>query len=159
MDLVVILMMMANQLKQLAKDYGIFIFSATQVNVNAMADDGEFKNEMSIRGAKSISDKADMGYVMTRVSEKFWNSVMPTFRQAATAGKIDASILLQPPTHILDIYKMRRGRYKNVRIWINLHLGTGYRKDLFMTTADNQPIQGSFDLFSSAREEIINWKD
>ena len=46
-----ILMMMANQLKQLAKDYGIFIFSATQVNVGAMVDDGEFKNETNIRGS------------------------------------------------------------------------------------------------------------
>lgn len=45
-----ILMIMANQLKQLAKDYNIFIFSATQVNMGAMGDDGEFKNEMNIRG-------------------------------------------------------------------------------------------------------------
>ncbi len=45
-----ILMLMANQLKQIAKDYNIFICSATQVNVNAMGDDGEFKNETSIRG-------------------------------------------------------------------------------------------------------------
>lgn len=51
-----ILMMMANQLKQLAKDYGLFIFSATQVNMSAMADDGEFKNEMSIRSSKAVAD-------------------------------------------------------------------------------------------------------
>ena len=46
-----ILMMMANQLKQIAKDYNIFIFSATQVNAMAMTDDGEFKNESCIRGS------------------------------------------------------------------------------------------------------------
>lgn len=46
-----ILMMMANQLKQLAKDYNLFIFSATQVNAGAMMDDGEFKNETCIRGS------------------------------------------------------------------------------------------------------------
>ena len=46
-----ILMMMANQLKQIAKDYHLFIFSATQVNASAMADDGEFKNETCIRGS------------------------------------------------------------------------------------------------------------
>ena len=51
-----ILMMMANQLKQIAKDYNVFIFSATQVNAGAMLDDGEFKNETCIRGAKSIAD-------------------------------------------------------------------------------------------------------
>ena len=46
-----ILMMLANQLKQLAKDYNVFIFSATQVNAAAMMDDGEFKNETCIRGS------------------------------------------------------------------------------------------------------------
>lgn len=158
-----ILMMMANQLKQLAKDYGIFIFSATQVNAGAMIDDGEFKNETCIRGAKSIADKADLAYIMTRVNDKIWNSMMPQFRIAAQMGNLAPEILEDPklrPTHIIDIYKMRRGRYKNVRIWTNLHLGTGYRKDLFMTTADNQPIRDIIDLFSSAIEQPINnWKE
>ena len=154
-----ILMLMSNQLKQLAKDYNLFIFSATQVNVNAMNDDGEFKNETSIRGAKSVSDKADVSYVMTRVSDKVWAGLMPGLRQAAREGSLDPMLLDQErPTHILDIYKMRRGRYKNVRIWIKLDLGNGYRKDLFMTTADNQPIQGTIDLFSSSREEPIDWE-
>ena len=158
-----ILMMMANQLKQLAKDYNIFISSSTQVNVNAMSDDGEFKNETCIRGSKAVSDKADMGCVMTRVTDKVWNSLVINLRTAAREGYIDPIIVENPnyrPTHIIDIYKMRRGRYKNVRIWINLHLGTGKRTDLFMTNADNQPIQGIFDLFSSATEqEIINWEE
>lgn len=155
-----ILMMMSNQLKQIAKDYKVFIFSATQVNATGMDDDGEFKNEMSIRGAKSIADKADAAYVMTRVSDKLWNSIAPALRQAAREGIISADIIEKNrPTHVLDIYKMRRGRYKNVRIWIYLHLGTGERRDLFMTTAENQPIRESFDSFSSAKEEIImNWE-
>ena len=43
---------MANQLKQLAKDYNLFIFSATQVNALAMGNDElEFKDEKSIRGS------------------------------------------------------------------------------------------------------------
>ena len=46
-----ILMMMSNQLKQIAKDNNVFIFSATQVNSTGMADDGEFKNMTSIRGS------------------------------------------------------------------------------------------------------------
>ena len=158
-----ILMMMANQLKQLAKDYNIFIFSATQVNASAMSDDGEFKNETCIRGSKSVADKADMGYVMTRVNEKFWNSLLPNLRIAVRDGKLDPRVLSDDkykPTHIIDIYKMRRGRYRNVRIWINLHLGTGYRKDLFMTTADNHPIEGMIDLFESVTElKLESWKE
>ena len=46
----VLLMLMANQLKQLAKDYNLFIFSATQINAAGMEDTGEFKDMTSIRG-------------------------------------------------------------------------------------------------------------
>ena len=157
-----ILMMMANQLKQLAKDYGIFIFSATQVNMGAMADDGEFKNEMNIRGSKAVADKADFGYVMTKIGSKTWNSIMGTLKQAAREGIIDPKYIDDEnyrPTHILDIYKNRRGSYKNVRIWIKLDLGSGYRKDLFITTAENEPLVEPIDLFSSAIEEIIDWRN
>ena len=157
-----ILMMMANQLKQLAKDYNIFISSATQVNMGAMSDDGEFKNETNIRSSKAVADKADVGCVMTKIGEKTWNSLVSTLRPAVRDGRINARYLEEEyrPTHIIDIYKMRRGRYKNVRIWTHLDLGNGYRNDLFMTTADNSPISNPPDLFMSAKEEVIrNWKE
>lgn len=154
----VVLMMMANQLKQLAKTYELFIFSATQVNALAMGDDEMgFKDEKSIRGSKAVADKADMAYVMTRVSEKGWQSIVPTIQQAIREGKegITPDILDNPPTHVMDIYKMRRGRYKMVRIWSRIHLGTGERTDLFITNAINKPINEPIDLFSSASERII----
>ena len=97
---------------------------------------------------------------MTRVSEKMWNSVIPLLRQKARAGKIDSDILQYPPTHVIDVYKMRRGRYKNVRIWIYLHLGTGERKDLFITNADNQPLDEIVTLYSTANEwPLDNWME
>ena len=152
----VILMMMANQLKQLAKDYKLFIFSATQVNALAMGDEEmSFKDEKSIRGAKSIADKADVGYVMTRITDKAWNSIVPTLTAAIKENIIPASIMNNKPTHILDIYKMRRGRYKMVRIWTKLHLGTGEREDIFITTAENQPIKMPLDLFENIKEQPI----
>jgi len=149
----VILMMMANQLKQLAKDYNLFIFSATQVNAAGMnMDDLPFMDEKTIRGAKSIADKADMGYGMQRISDKAWNAILPGLRAAAREGIISYDIFDNRPTHVLDIYKMRRGRYKMVRIWTRLHLGTGEREDLFITTAENQPINEPIDLFASSSE-------
>lgn len=157
-----VLMLMANQIKQLAKDYNIFIFSATQVNMTAMDDDGEFKNEMSIRSSKAVADKCDIGYVMTKVREKNWNSIIPTLRKAAREGMIDAEYIenkLLQPTHVLDVYKMRRGRFKNVRVWTRLDLGTGERKDLFMTTAENEPITIPIDIFKSAKEVIFDWRN
>lgn len=152
----VILMMLANQLKQLAKNYNIFIFSATQVNALAMGDDEmKFKDEKSIRGSKAVADKCDVGCVMTRISEVGWNTVLPTFKAAIRAGTINQDILNTKPTHVIDIYKMRRGRYKMIRIWTFIHLGTGARKDLFVTTADNQPLPEPINLFSTMEEHPI----
>ena len=118
MENMVVLMLLSNQLKQLAKDYNLFIMSATQVNANAMAEDGEFKNETSIRASKAIVDKADVAMVMTRVNDKIWNSLMPQLKIGVRENLIDPKIIEDSnykPTHIIDIYKMRRGRYKNVR--------------------------------------------
>ena len=154
----VILMMMANQLKQLAKDYNIFIFSATQVNAGGISDDEmEFRDEKCIRGAKSIADKADMGYVMSRISDKGWDSLKANLQPAIREGTISKELIEgeKHPTHILDIYKMRRGRYKMVRIWIYLHLGTGERKDCFITNALNQPYGEPIDIFSGETEQVI----
>ena len=158
----VILMMMANQLKQIAKDYNIFIFSATQVNALGISDDEmEFKDERTIRGAKAIADKCDMGYVMTRISDKAWNTLKANLQPAVRDGTIPPEYLEDDnrPTHVLDIYKMRRGRYKMIRIWTHLHLGTGYRRDLFITNALNQPLPSDpVDIFSSASERVVKSK-
>lgn len=159
----VILMLMANQLKQIAKDYGVFIFSATQVNAKGMEQDGEFKDESCIRGAKSVADKCDMGCVMSRVGEQVWQEILPKFRQASREGRIVPEYLENEdwkPTHIIDIYKMRRGRYRGIRIWTHIHLGTGRRIDLFMTTINGDVIDWKTSAYSTVEEEMIsNWRD
>lgn len=159
-----ILMMMSNQLKQLAKDYNLFIFSATQVNASGMnIEDYGFKNETSIRGSKSIVDKADAAYIMTAISDKMWNSLVGGFKQASREGYLNNSIIEDTnyrPTHVLDIYKNRRGRYKNVRVWTQLNLGTGYRHDLFLTNADNRviPLADNNSVYV-CNNEMINWRE
>ena len=50
------LLMMSTQLKELAKQYNLFISSSSQLNATGMEDDGAFKNEMCLRGAKSLAD-------------------------------------------------------------------------------------------------------
>lgn len=149
----VVLMLLANQLKQLAKDYNLFIMSATQVNAFGMGDEEmEFKDEKSIRGSKAVADKCDMGFVMSRIPERFWDSMKTQINMAIRDKVLSPEVLTSKrPTHILDIYKMRRGRYKMVRIWTKLDLGTGEREDIFMTDAVNQPI--TFTPFSSVLEE------
>ena len=112
--------------------------------------------------SKAIADKADVGFVMTRITQKNLNSYLTEWRKAAREGIIEAKYAEDSdyqPTHVIDIYKNRRGGYKNVRIWTRIHLGTGERHDLFITTADNQPIHEPLDLFNSAIEGRFNWRD
>ena len=144
--------MLSNQLKQLAKDYNIFVSSSTQVNAKAKEEE-EFKDESCIRGARSVADKIDCGAVMTRVSEKDLNRLIAS----AKASNISINLQKKIPTHIFDIYKMRRGKYKNIRIWSSIDLGTGEREDLFVTTIDGDLIQIP-ECYVMGEEMIFPWK-
>lgn len=44
------------------------------------------------------------------------------------------------PNQVSDIYKLRRGRYNDVRIWSEMDLGTCRIKDLFITDVNFKPI-------------------
>lgn len=113
--------------------------------------------------SKAVADKCDIGYVMTQVTTKMWQSLIPQLKVAANKGLISAEVLLDEdlrPTHVLDIYKMRRGRWKNVRIWTKLHLGTGERRDIFMTNAENEPITSIITAYNLYTElPILQWKE
>lgn len=154
-----VLLMMATQLKQLAKDYNIFLLTASQVNADGMRNEG-FKDETCLRGAKSIADKIDLGSIISLVDDKEYEAMSPLLR-AALARNVVAPAASEKPTHVIDIYKNRRGRYKNVRIWCKIDLGTGERKDLFLTRANNEPIQSStFAVYETVETCICkNWKE
>ena len=157
-------MLMANQLKQIAKDYNVFIFSATQVNAQGMQQDSlDFKDFSSVRGSKAIVDKADLAFILTKITPKMWDSIVGDFRKYSREGYIRPELLEEDdykPTHVLDVYKNRRGRLKDVRIWTHLDLGTGYRKDCFITTTGNYPIEIPDDTLFTTRTEILgNWRE
>lgn len=159
--------MLANQLKQIAKDYDVFIQSSTQLNSEGMGKPG-FKNENCLRGAKALADKADMGCIAQQVNQEEWSTNLESkYLKAINEGKFDENTLIGKilkigrdtgqfekfkkkviPTHVVDIYKMRRGRYKNIRIWYYINLGTGERYDLFMTDSGNSFIDNldEFDI-------------
>jgi hypothetical protein len=150
-----ILFLLSARIKDICVKHNVFIMSATQLNGDY--EDSKTPDQNLLRGAKAIADKCDLGYVMTRISDKGWLSLKAGLKVAVRDGTIPQESIEDDtrPTHILDIYKMRRGRYKMIRIWTRLHLGTGERKDLFITNALNQPIPEPIDLFSSASERVI----
>ena len=45
------------------------------------------------------------------------------------------------PNQVTDVYKVRRGRWVDVRIWSYMDLGTCRKEDLFITDANFNPIE------------------
>lgn len=142
------LMMMSTHLKDLAVKYNIWIQTSTQVNAEGMTAGG-FKNETCIRGSKAVIDKADAACIMQRADEEEIKKLMSELHGA----NIQPDFLI--PTHIFDIYKMRRGQYKNVRIWAWIDLGTGQRKDLYMTNIVNKNI--NVPIIKTEKVEKFEW--
>lgn len=100
-----------------------------------------------------------MGCIISRVDDKEYESLSARLLNAIKTGKI--TDYGKKPTHVIDIYKMRRGQYKNVRIWCKIDLGNGERTDLFMTRIDNEPMAEDeiVDLFKDATEQEYCWKE
>lgn len=120
----VILGMLSTKLKDLANELDVFLESGTQLNRSweQEAKTG-IRNQNMIRGSTAIIDKCDAGYITLPVMQG---------EIEALAGLIQSQGY-KKPTHVTDIYKLRRGRYKNVRIWSLVDLGTCRMEDLFVT--------------------------
>ena len=85
--------------------------------------------------AKAIADKIDCGMVTAKVNQQ----------ELITLDKIIKERGIRP-NQVSDIYKMRRGRYNDVRIWSEMDLGTCRIKDLFITDVDFKPIEDFFPI-------------
>lgn len=118
----VVLMMMSNTLKEIASDYNVFVYTATQVNRGW--EKAHFRNENTLAGAKAIADKADFGVVAVKLTEEEKEKIQPL---------LAADNINQMPNLVLDVYKNRRGRIVNAKIFRYFDYGTCRSKDLIMT--------------------------
>lgn len=122
LDFTVALGMLSTALKDVAVEMNLFIMSSTQTNAKAEEDNRLMKNETVIRGSRAIIDKCDLACVISRVTKEELEVL------EGITNEIGAV-----PNQVMDIYKVRRGRYTNVRIWSVVDLGTCRKEDLFMT--------------------------
>lgn len=135
MEYMVALGMLSTALKDLAVEMRLFVMSSTQTNAKSEDDQKGIKNESVIRGSRAIIDKCDIACVASRVNAE---------EQELLAGCIEKVGII--PNQVLDIYKVRRGKYTNVRIWSSVDLGTCRKKDLFITDERLQLIP-DFEVF------------
>lgn len=122
-----VLGMMSAALKDLAVELNVFIFSSTQLNAQGEDNTKSIKNESAIRGSRAIVDKVDMGCIVNRPTEEDLHIV------EGLCSKI--------PNSVTDVYKMRRGRYTQVRIWSYVDLGTCRVEDLLVTDGKLNPVK------------------
>lgn len=125
----VVLNMLSTALKDLAVEMGLFVMTATQTNAKS-EEEGGIKNESAIRGARSIIDKCDIACIGSRVTSEELELLSGITEQIGIV-----------PNHVIDVYKVRRGRYVNVKIWISADLGTCRRTDLFVTDEKYRSIE------------------
>lgn len=116
----VVLMLMTTALKNLANELDIFIWTGTQLN--KAGTDADFSDEGSLRGSRAIGDKLDMGCVIRMVNEEKLKTIKDIIQQTG-----------MKPNMYIDIYKNRRSKYKRVRLWVDVDLGTARISDLFLT--------------------------
>lgn len=139
-----ILRIFTTKLKDLAVKLNSFIMTSTQVT-----DSGEegFKDEHAIQSSKSIANLVDLGCVMTR----------PGVNELSVVADYDKQYSLKPNL-ITDVYKNRRGKHTQIRIWSCVDLGTCRKWDLFVTDRQNQPIT-NFDIADFTAENEAEMKE
>ena len=125
----VALLMLSTALKDLAVEQDVFMMSATQLNSSQDTNEKGIKNQNSIRGSRAIVDKADIAMIGTLVPDDQLDQIAP---YVAKYGM---------PTQVYDVYKVRRGKWTNLKIWSNVDLGTCRRSDVFVTDSNIKEIE------------------
>lgn len=122
-----VLGMMSAALKDLAVELNVFISSSTQLNAQGEDNTKGIKNESAIRGSRAIVDKVDMGCIVNRPTDEDLHVI--------------EGLCSKVPNSVTDVYKMRRGRYTQVRIWSYTDLGTCRVEDLLVTDGKLKPVK------------------
>lgn len=121
-----VLYLFGNALKNLANKYDIFMYTSTQVNREYKNNkDGE-QDATMIRGAMSLADKVDVGCIITEPTEKDLKLLEDIIKQEF--GEV--------PNTCYSIYKNRGSKYKNVKVWTRMNLGTMREEVMFVTGYD-----------------------
>lgn len=118
----VVLTLLSTALKDLAAELNIFIMSSTQLSGDVDQKKG-IRDQRFLRNSKGIADKADIGVISMWITKEERDIIE---HKCLERG-------LPIPNYVTDVYKVRRGRHKNVKIWSIVDLGTCKITDIFMT--------------------------
>jgi len=117
--------LLSNALKDLAVELNVFMMSSTQLNSEGDAGKHKLKGVESVRGSRAIIDKADIAFILSRISEEEKNII----------SQIDETI-----NTVQDIYKVRRGQWNQLKVWSSFEYGTLRKAGKIITDTNLNPI-------------------
>lgn len=142
-----ILLILSDKLKGSANKYQITMISSTQMNDNWKQDGTKNLDQSSLRGSKAIADKIDVGMILMPLDKKD--------REFYDTMKHQVKGFIPEPTHTINYYKNRESKWNNVRVWVNINMGTLRTKDCFVTTRDGEYVDNIQPLFIKYEEEEL----
>jgi replicative DNA helicase len=116
-----ILFMISVKLKDICTQNGVFIMSATQLNMDYQHSKTPDQN--LLRGAKAIADKIDVGMIMMDVTPEDLESLKEILKSG----------VFEVPDVKCSIYKNRGGPYKGVFLWMKTNRGICRYETAFVT--------------------------
>lgn len=124
-----VLYLLSTRLKELAVTNHVGLMTATQTNRTAL--ESSEANSGMLKGSSAIVEKADFAAIMMRLTPED-KKQLPFLLSATSTDASDA------PNLIMSIYKNRRGRYSEGKLWMKVDLGTCTFKTVFYTDHDYQ---------------------
>jgi len=116
-----ILYIFIDRMKSLSNKLNIHFNTSSQLN-------GEWKSAKDadqnlLRGAKALADKLDVGVIGLPATKKDLEMLQPILSKG----------FYKEPNLVFHIYKVRRGKFTRVKLWLYVDLGNMRTYDLFLT--------------------------
>ncbi|MBQ2883678.1 MAG: hypothetical protein IJE43_07915 [Alphaproteobacteria bacterium] len=138
-----LLLVFATELKTIAQQLDVFIYTASQLN--GEAQNALYKDQNLLAGSKALANKLDMGVI----------SMSPTKAERKKIEVVLHRMVNMPVPNMCHwVYKVRRGRLTRIIIWTKIDLGTMTEQCLFVTNYDFELIDMDFTKIEQVEEKI-----
>ena len=138
-----LLLVFATELKALCQQLNVFMFTASQLNGEAV--NATIKDQNLLAGSKALSNKLDVGYIAMAPNKAELKRIEPILHKMVSCPV---------PNMCTWIYKVRSGRITRVIIWSLYDLGTMRVKDLFVTNHNFELIDVDFTKIEVVEEKL-----
>jgi replicative DNA helicase len=138
-----LLLVFITELKTVAQQLDVCIFTASQLN--GEAQNATYKDQNLLAGSKALSNKLDVGIISMPPTKSELKRIEPVLHKM---------IGIPVPNMCHWIYKVRRGKLTRIIVWTDVDLGTMTENPLFVTDYDFSLIDIDFTQVEMVEEKI-----